>query len=416
MTTRDSAPGDEQAGGQNAVANPVEVPSTYAQPMSATADEVSVTEEIAVKRWPLVLGVFVGVAVLFYLLQPILLPFVLGALIGYLGDPLVDRVEARGGSRTLGVALVFLVLTGIYLLGLVFAVPLLLQQLDGLIGRIPDFYVWITDVAIPWLQAKTNVSGANLPEIDWSAELMQNWESLGKVTAQTIKGITGSGLDLLLNLANAALVPVVAFYLMRDWDFIAERALQLLPRDWQPNVAQMAGEADEVVGAFLRGQFIVMCALGVMYTAGLWFVGLQLALLLGFIAGLASIVPYLGFIVGVSASLIAAWVQFQDWWPLLWVAMVFGIGQLVESMILTPVLVGDRIGLHPVAVIFALMAGGQIAGFVGVVVALPAAAVIMVFARHALDHYQRSDLYGLHPEEHGLAPEKEYDAPPGVGD
>ncbi|MFK7830856.1 MAG: AI-2E family transporter [Congregibacter sp.] len=384
--------------------------------MSATADEVSVTEEIAVKRWPLVLGVFVGVAVLFYLLQPILLPFVLGALIGYLGDPLVDRVEARGGSRTLGVALVFLVLTGIYLLGLVFAVPLLLQQLDGLIGRIPDFYVWITDVAIPWLQAKTNVSGANLPEIDWSAELMQNWESLGKVTAQTIKGITGSGLDLLLNLANAALVPVVAFYLMRDWDFIAERALQLLPRDWQPNVAQMAGEADEVVGAFLRGQFIVMCALGVMYTAGLWFVGLQLALLLGFIAGLASIVPYLGFIVGVSASLIAAWVQFQDWWPLLWVAMVFGIGQLVESMILTPVLVGDRIGLHPVAVIFALMAGGQIAGFVGVVVALPAAAVIMVFARHALDHYQRSDLYGLHPEEHGLAPEKEYDAPPGVGD
>lgn len=366
--------------------------------MSERNDQVQLTEEIAVQRWPLVLGVFAGVGVLFYLLQPILLPFVLGALLGYLGDPLVDRVEARGGSRTLGVVLVFLVFTGLYLISLFFAVPLLLQQLDGLIGRIPDLYTWVRDVAIPWLQVKTNVSGENLPEIDWSAEIMQNWESLGKVTARTIKGITGSGMDLLLNLANVALVPVVAFYLMRDWDDIAQRVLHLLPRVWQTNVAEMAGEADVVVGAFLRGQFIVMCALGAMYTVGLWMVGLQLALLLGFIAGLASIVPYLGFIVGISASFLAAWVQFQDWVPLLWVALVFGIGQLVESMVLTPILVGDRIGLHPVAVIFALMAGGQLAGFVGVVVALPMAAVIMVFARHALDHYQRSHLYGPNPD------------------
>jgi predicted PurR-regulated permease PerM len=351
-------------------------------------------DEIPINRWPLVFAVFALAGLMFYLLQPILLPFVLGALIGYLGDPLVDRVEARGGRRTVGVVLVFLVFTGILVLGLLVAIPMLLQQLDDFIDTIPRVYSWLRDVALPWLESRTPTSGLTLPQIDWSAELLSNWQSLGKATAQTLSRITGSSVNLLLGLANAALVPVVAFYLMRDWDAIIERALGLLPRDWQRGTRHMMGEADEVVGAFLRGQFIVMCALGVLYTTGLWLVGVQLALLLGLIAGLASIVPYLGFIVGISASLVAAYMQFHDWVPLLWVCAVFGFGQLVESMVLTPVLVGDRIGLHPVAVIFALMAGGQLAGFVGVVVALPVAAVIMVFARHAVRHYRDSELYG----------------------
>lgn len=350
--------------------------------------------ELTVRRWPLFLAVFTGAALLFYLLQPILLPFVLGAVIGYLGDPLVDRIEERGGSRTLGVGLVFFVFTLLSVLGLFFAVPLLVQQIDGLIGRIPAIYTWLRDVAVPWLQSRTLVTGANLPQIDWQAELVGNWQSLGKLTAQTLSKITGSGVGVLLGLANVALVPVVAFYLMRDWDDIVDRLLNLLPLAWQPQTQQMVGEADEVVGAFLRGQFVVMCALGVLYAAGLWIVGVQLALLLGLIAGLASIVPYLGFIVGVSASLVAAWIQFGDWLPLVYVGLVFGVGQLVESLLLTPILVGDRIGLHPVAVIFALMAGGQLAGFVGVLVALPVAAIIMVFARHAVSHYRASLLYG----------------------
>jgi predicted PurR-regulated permease PerM len=368
--------------------------------MSAEKPGFDLRSEIPVNRWPLVFAVFAGLVLLFYVLQPILLPFVLGALIGYLGDPLVDRVEARGGSRTFGVILVFLIFTTLSVIALFFAVPMLLQQLDGLIGRIPVLYAWLRDIAVPWLQARTLVTGASLPQIDWSHELIENWQSLGKVTAKTLSQLTGSGLGVLLGLANVALVPVVAFYLMRDWDAIALRVLHLMPKDWQEGTREMVGEADEVVGAFLRGQFVVMCALGGLYAAGLWFVGLQLALLLGLIAGLASIVPYLGFIVGISASLVAAWLQFHEFLPLLYVALVFGAGQLIESMVLTPVLVGDRIGLHPVAVIFALMAGGQLAGFVGVVVALPVAAVIKVFASHALVHYRRSDLYGGEdPEE-----------------
>ena len=152
-------------------------------------------------------------------------------------------------------------------------------------------------------------------------------------------------------------------------------------------------ECDEVLSAFLRGQLIVMILLGCVYAVGLLIVGLDLALLIGFVAGLASIVPYLGFVIGFGAAAIAALYEFQSLTPLIYVGIVFGIGQLLEGMVLTPLLVGDRIGLHPVAVIFAIMAGGQLFGFTGVLLALPLAAVIMVFIRHAHTRYIESDYY-----------------------
>ena len=333
-------------------------------------------------------------AVLFYLLQPILLPFVLGGLVAYLGDPVVDSLARRGLSRTLGVVVVFVVFTILVVTAMIIAVPLLLHQLDLLVAKIPAMYAWFSQDALPWIQQKFDLTLERLPRLDWSGQLADHWQSLGKMTGAALLKLSGSGANLMLGLANLALVPVVAFYLMRDWDRLVGKILGVLPMVWQGKVAHMVAEADEVVGAFLRGQFVVMCTLGVVYSVGLWLVGLQLALLLGLLAGLASIVPYLGFTVGVLASCIAAYAQFGDWSVLLWVLLVFGIGQAIESMVLTPVLVGDRIGLHPVAVIFALMAGGQLAGFVGVVVALPVAAVIAVFLRHALHHYRASDIYG----------------------
>ena len=351
-------------------------------------------EMVAVNRWPLALAVLGFLGLAFYLLQPILLPFILGWLIAYLGDPLVDWLERHKLNRTVAVSLVFVLLTAIITAALLIFVPLLVKQLDVLIQKIPLFYQWLTEVAMPWLQQRLSVTTSVLPPVDWSSQLADNWQSLGKLVAQTGKKITGSGISLLLGLANFALAPVVAFYLMRDWDMLMRRTLGIVPVAWQGQVQTLVSEADEVVGSFLRGQFIVMCALGVIYGTGLWMVGLQLALLLGFIAGLASVVPYLGFLVGIVASCIAAYAQFHEWGVLLWVALVFGLGQMIESMILTPVLVGDRIGLHPVAVIFALMVGGQLAGFVGVLVALPVAAVITVFVRHAIGHYRSSDLYG----------------------
>lgn len=349
---------------------------------------------VPVNRWPLILGVLAFTGLAFYMLQPILLPFVLGALIAYLGDPLVDWLEVHKVNRTLAVSLVFVLITAIVITALLIFVPLLLKQLDVLIHKIPLIYEWVTQVAMPWLQQRLSVPAEVLPPLDWSSQLADNWQSLGKFMAQTGKKITGSGISLLLGLANLALVPVVAFYLMRDWDMLLRKTLGIMPLAWQSQVSTMVTESDEVVGSFLRGQFIVMCALGVIYGTGLWMLGLQLALLLGVIAGLASVVPYLGFAVGIVVSCIAAYAQFHEWGVLLWVVLIFGCGQMIESMVLTPILVGDRIGLHPVAVIFALMAGGQLAGFVGVLVALPIAAVITVFIRHAIDHYRSTDLYG----------------------
>ncbi|MEM1111344.1 MAG: AI-2E family transporter [Pseudomonadota bacterium] len=349
--------------------------------------------QLPVNRWWLALIAVLVLGLLLHLLQPILLPFVLGALIAYLGDPLVDQLERRRVNRTVGVVVVFLLLTLIVLAVLLIAVPNILQQLDALIRKLPALYQWFFEQALPWLRERLNVS-AYLPQVDWSEQLADNWQSVGKITAGALKNMSASGAALVLALANLALVPVVAFYLMRDWDIVVEKILNLFPLAWQSNVSYMVKEADEVVGAFLRGQFIVMCALGTIYGFGLWMIGVQLALVLGVIAGLASIVPYLGFIVGILASAVAAYAQFQEWTMLIWVALVFGVGQLLESMVLTPVLVGDRIGLHPVAVIFALMAGGQLAGFLGVLLALPVAAVVMVFLRHAVDHYQASDIYG----------------------
>ena len=170
---------------------------------------------------------------------------------------------------------------------------------------------------------------------------------------------------------------------------------RLLPRQREGLVVKLAGECHEVLGAFLRGQLLVMLALSVIYSAGLMLVGLELGLLIGVLAGLASIVPYMGFIVGIGAALTAALFQFGlEPYPLIGIGVVFMIGQLLEGMVLTPMLVGDRIGLHPVAVIFAILAGGQLFGFTGVLLALPVAAVIMVLLRHAHDLYKLSGLYG----------------------
>ncbi|MEL0313883.1 MAG: AI-2E family transporter [Halieaceae bacterium] len=350
-------------------------------------------ESPAVNRWPWVALVTAVLIAFFWLLHPILLPFLLGALIAYLGDPLVDRLEARGHRRTTGVIAVFCAFSLLLSSLMLVAIPLLIDQVDQVIKNIPVFYRWLSESALPAIQSTLSVSGAELPEIDWEAELTARWESLGVWLAQSALGLSRSGLNLLSALINIALVPVVAFYLLRDWDIMMERLLNLVPRAWQQSVSLMVGEADDVLGAFLRGQFLVMLAQATIYSAGLWVIGLDFALVLGTTAGLASIIPYVGAAVGVGSSLGVAWIQTGDVMFLGLVALVFAVGQLLESFVLTPTLIGDRIGLHPVAVIFVLMGGAQLAGFVGVLSALPVAAVLWVFCRHGLQHYRHSDTY-----------------------
>jgi len=229
--------------------------------------------------------------------------------------------------------------------------------------------------------------------------LVADWQQTGDLMKRLLGSITRSGLALAVWLTNLVLIPVVTFYLLRDWDLMMAKIHRLLPRNIEGRVSTWATECDEVLGAFVKGQLVVMMALGAIYAVGLWLVGLKLALLIGMIAGLASIVPYMGFIIGFGAAAVAAIMQFQDPTMLLWVGAVFAVGQALEGMLLTPLLVGDRIGLHPVAVIFAIMAGGQPAGFVGVLLALPVAAVIMVLLRHLHEGYKSSSLYSQYRGE-----------------
>ncbi|MCP5420542.1 MAG: AI-2E family transporter [Gammaproteobacteria bacterium] len=330
-----------------------------------------------------------------YLLAPVLTPFVFSALLAYLGDPLVDRIDRWQPklSRTWAVVTVFVVLFLLLLLLLLFLLPLLGRQFAALVQRLPFFLEFLQTTILPWLQ---NQLGADSTLLDLSSvkkELLNYIAEVSNIATFLLSSITHSSVVVIGWLANVLLIPVVTFYLLRDWDILMARIRDLLPRRIEPVIIDLAKESDEVLGAFLRGQLVVMMALGVIYSLGLFIAGLDFSLLIGMLAGLVSFVPYLGFIVGIVVAGIAAVIQFHDFWHLLPVLLVFSVGQAIEGMLLTPLLVGDRIGLHPVAVIFAVLVGGHLFGFFGVLLALPVAAIIMVLLRHTHDEYLKSVLY-----------------------
>ncbi len=343
------------------------------------------------KVW-IVLGLGL-VCFLLYSLQPILMPFLIGSLLAYLGDPLADKLEAKKLSRTQSICIVFFLLTLVLVIVVLLTFPMIGHQINVLASKIP---LWI-DLAqkelIPFVQKNLGLPENSLPLGNIKSAVTENWEGAGEVLRGILGQVAGSSMALLALVANLLLIPVVTFYLLRDWDVLVGHIRDLLPRSMEDRVVSLVTECDEIIGAFIRGQLLVMLALTIIYSIGLWIVGLDLALLLGVVAGLASIVPYMGFIVGITAACIAAFFQFHELVPLIAVAAVFGVGQLLEGMVLTPILVGDRIGLHPVAVIFSIMAGGQLAGFTGILLALPVAAVIMVFLRHMHRNYKESELY-----------------------
>jgi predicted PurR-regulated permease PerM len=343
------------------------------------------------------LWLWIGLLVLLlvYLLHPILSPFLMAFVLAYLGDPLADWLERRGLSRTGATSLVFVMFSLVLLMLLLVLVPMLGRQLMHLYALLPQVLDWLQQTAFPWLQQRLGLA-ENFWDIgQLKTFLMGQLGTTSDWLSSLLRHAGASGMAFLGRLADLLLVPVVSFYLLRDWDVLMQRLSGLLPRRQEPVISGLLLECHEVLGAFLRGQLLVMLALGVIYATGLMLVGLQLGLLIGVVAGLASIVPYMGFVVGIGSALTAALFQ-AGLEPslLIGVVAVFAVGQLLEGMVLTPLLVGDRIGLHPVAVIFAIMAGGQLFGFSGVLLALPVAAVIMVLLRHVHDLYKLSDLYG----------------------
>ncbi|HRX69711.1 MAG: AI-2E family transporter [Candidatus Competibacteraceae bacterium] len=330
---------------------------------------------------------------LLYLLSPVLTPFLFATLLAYLGDPLIDRLEARKIPRSWAVALVFgVILFGLLLL-LLFLIPMLTHQFKGLIQRLPGHIDWFQTHVLPWLQTHLGVEPESLSLRSLQTKLVALAQNIGDVAGSVLESFQASSTALFTWLADLILVPVVTFYLLRDWDLLVAKVRELLPRRIEPVVSHLARESDEVIGAFLRGQVIVMAALGVIYSVGLAVIGLDFSLLIGMLAGLVSFVPYLGLITGIVVASIAALMQFHSVLSLIPVMIVFGLGQLISDFFLTPKLVGDRIGLHPVAVLFAVLAGGHLFGFFGILLALPVAAVIAVLLHHAHDEYLKSVFY-----------------------
>ena len=329
------------------------------------------------------------------LLAPVLTPFVIAALLGWLGDPVVDRLEAAGRSRSTAVAIVFSVMSLLFVIVLLLLLPMVQRQVITLIQSLPRYLAWVGDTLLPWVEARTRIDVDRYLDMGYLVTMVrEHWESAGGVARTVLGYVTRSG-SMLIGLAvNAVLVPVLAFFFLRDWDALVERIAALVPPRHLPTVSRLARESDAVLGGFLRGQFLVMVILGIGYAVGLQIVGLDLGILIGLIAGLLTFVPYVGPASLLVLGSIAALVQFGDWQHLVGVLVVFGVGQVIESYWLTPKLVGDRIGLHPMAVIFAVLAGGQLFGFLGMLLALPVAAVTNVLLRYAQERYRASRLYG----------------------
>lgn len=344
------------------------------------------------------LALLAGGGWLVYLLAPVISPFAVAAVLAYFGDPIVDRLERVSiwrwkVGRTVAVSIVFLLMLVLITIILLILIPLLVDQIRLLVERFPQWIEWFSGTVLPWVAGKLGFELADFDPAQFSDMLKAYWKELSTAAFNVIDLISRGSMAVATWLTHLVLIPVVTFYMLRDWDLMIRGIHDLLPRNMEAEISRLASEVDDVLGAFFRGQFMVMLALGVMYSIGLSLVGIELAILIGMGAGVLSIVPYLGSIVGVLVAVGAAIFQFHDWFHPVMVLLVFGVGQSAESMFLTPKLVGDKIGLHPVTVIFAVLAGGQLFGFLGILLALPVAAALNVLVRYMHQKYRQSDIY-----------------------
>ena len=335
-------------------------------------------------RTLLTLATLIAGGYLFYLLAPILTPFLVAAALAYLCNPLVDRLQARGIGRTTATALVLLGLVLFFLLAAAVMAPLFQAQARLLMQQVPRVAEWGSQTLLPWFTATFGVDLMH-DQADILAWLKSHVSELSQLT-RYLPELKDSGLALLAFFANLLLTPVVTFYLLRDWPRVIAHLADWIPAPLRERSDSIAHEIDAVLSEFVRGQIMVILVMCAFYSLALWLAGLHYALAVGLLSGILVFVPYLGVVVGVLLGTLAGWAQFGvDANPLaslipIWA--VFGIGQLLEGMAITPWLVGERVGLHPVAVIFALMAFGQLFGFVGVLLAIPAAAASLVALRH----------------------------------
>jgi predicted PurR-regulated permease PerM len=347
---------------------------------------------LAPRQYAWVAGAALVVAAALHWLGPVLTPFLIGAILAYLGNPIVNRCHRLGISRTLGTVIAVLVM-GLLLFGLmVVLVPLIQAEVTILVQRLPVLAEQALNRVTPWVEENFGITLqfdlATLKEL-----IAENAESAKALSLQMLAGVKSWGLVLIGILVNIALIPVVMFYLLRDWHFLIARIDDLIPRRWLPLVRQLAHDIDKVLAEFLHGQMLVMVSLAAYYSIALSLAGLQFSLPIGILTGLLVFIPYVGFGLGFILGMMAALLQWSGWPGFIAIVAVYGVGQLLENYVLIPFLVGKRIGLHPLAVIFALLAFAQLFGFAGVLLALPASAALLVGLRHLRATYTESPMY-----------------------
>jgi predicted PurR-regulated permease PerM len=347
-------------------------------------------------------GLLVVVVLLMWALGNVLTPFIAGLILAYLLDPLADRFERMGIGR-LGATLVILGLFVLFfILALVILIPLLASQISGFVARLPDYVSRLQAIAVeqggPWFE-----------QFGGPDALKDVQASVGEFMGQGARWLTGflqslwsGGAAIVSVFALLVITPVVAFYLLVDWDKMVNKVDSWLPREHRETIRQLAREIDGAIAGFIRGQTVVCLILGTFYGLGLWAIGINSGVLIGFVAGILTIIPYVGSLTGLILAVGAALIQFwPDWKMPLAAIAIFAFGQFVEGNILSPKLVGASVGLHPVWLIFALLAFGSLFGFVGLLIAVPVAAIIGVLARFALSRYLASPLYGGGPRAPG---------------
>jgi predicted PurR-regulated permease PerM len=348
-----------------------------------------------VTRWRFWLGVAAGFLLLLWLLNDILLPFVVGAVVAYFFDPVVTRLQRWGLSRTWATAVVTIVAMLIATGAAMAVVPPLFAQVQALIGKAPEYIVKAAQRMQPMIEPvreKLGLPTLSLQELQ--AEATQRAGQALVLLGSVAERVAQRGVAIINLLGLLFITPVVTFYLLRDWPKVLAAIDGALPLDNAPTIRSLSHEANAAVAGYLRGQALVCLCLGTLYGVGLSLVGLQFGFVIGLIAGLISFIPFVGTLVGATLSIGLALAQFPpDWLGVAKVAAVFLAGHLLEGNVLSPKLVGDRVGLHPVWIMFALLAGGSLFGFVGVLIAVPAAAVIGVVVRHLFVRYHASSFY-----------------------
>ncbi|MGE0652501.1 MAG: AI-2E family transporter [Alphaproteobacteria bacterium] len=334
--------------------------------------------------------VLLGLAL--HILSPILLPFVVGLAVAYFLDPAVLWLGRHKVNRTLATLLILTLFFGAIIVALAFIAPLVQSQVIDFIRQAPEVFRTLQDLMVRLLaRASQELSPENVEQLKAAAGGLAG--NALKFTGEFVTKLWSGGLAFLNLLSLIFISPVVAFYVLRDWDVIVTKVAGWLPREHAPTIRRLVEEADTMIAGYVRGVSTVCVILAGFYGAALTAVGLDFGLVIGLVSGLISFIPFVGATVGFIVSVGVAVVQFENVTPIALTAGIFVVGQVLEGNFLTPKLVGDRIQLHPVWVIFALLAGGLLFGFVGVLLAVPAAAVIGVLARFFIGEYLQSRIY-----------------------